>query len=330
VVVPVLPLMLFTVLLSWLIEPAARLAFLEITPDRFIARPQREYVHLGDMLTYYSLAALHTLLCVGVIAILLRRMRGLSAERLKSGAIFLVAILLLLVAIGVFFERKADEQVLVQLGFKATCRLVEAAALPTQLTAPGCFGAGINRFTWLAWLPTFSGMGATAVAAAFAYAMTCASSDPAAGDDRTSPAWREAIEQRVRNLQHGVYLLSAVLVSSTITITQFAHLPVGLLLNKDGDLGLAAAAAKYAAGLSTFWGALFSLTLIATFAVPALRVWEEAYGGGRATSGGVDLERWLDENVFQSIKRQIGTVLSLLAPLLAGPLSSLLSSFTRL
>ena len=66
VVLPVLPLMFFTGMLSWLIDPAVHLAFLDVTPNDFIVRPQREYVHLGDMLTYYSLAAFHTLLCVAV------------------------------------------------------------------------------------------------------------------------------------------------------------------------------------------------------------------------------------------------------------------------
>jgi hypothetical protein len=328
-VVPLLPLMLFTGTLATLIDPAARLQFLQVAPEQFIARPQLEYVHLGDMLTYYSLAALHTLLCVAVIVVFIRRTSRLPRRRRDSAVAFLGAILLLLVAVGIFFERQADDQVLVQLGFKATCGLLEAARLSTHLTAPGCFGNGISRLTWLAWLPTFSGMAAVAVAAAFAYGTTCVSPADAAGD-RSSPAWRETLEARVKALQHSVYLLSAVLVSSTITITQFSHLPVGLLAGKDGDLSIAAAAAKFAAGLSTFWGALFSLTLVATFAVPAMRLFEDAYGEPRAAAESADLQQWLDEHVFQSVKRQLGTVLSLLAPLLVGPLSSLLSSFSRL
>ena len=72
-VVPLLPLMLFTGMLSRLIDPTVHLAFLDVTPDHFIARPQREYLHLGDMLTYYSLAAFHTLLCVAVIGVFVDR-----------------------------------------------------------------------------------------------------------------------------------------------------------------------------------------------------------------------------------------------------------------
>jgi len=328
--VPLLPLILFTAMLSRLIDPDAHLEFLRITPAHLIARPQLEYVHLGDMLTYYSLAAFHTLLCVVVIYVFVHRMGRLPAARRRRAAVFLGAILLLLSAVGVFFERDADDQVLVQLGFKVTCRLLEAANLSTHLTLPGCFGVdGLSRLTWLAWLPTFSGMAAVALAAAFAYGTTCVSTSIGDSDDRSSSGWRETLELRVKALQQSVYLLSAVLVSSTITITHFSHLPVGLLLSKEGDLSIAAAASKYATGVSTFWGALFSMTLVATFAAPALRVFEEAYGGREMEGDSVDFKQWLNEHVFQSVKRQFATVLSLLAPLLVGPLSSLLSSFSR-
>jgi len=325
---PVLPLVFFTVLLSWLIDPAAQLAFLEIKPEHFIAQPQRDYIHLGDMLTYYSLAAFHTLLCVAVICVFIRAMGRLPAQRLQGAVIFLAAILLLIVAIGIFFGMEAERQVLVQLGFKATCRLIEAAALPTQLTSPGCFAGGISRLTWLAWLPTFSGMAAVAFAAAFAYA-TASDQVSGANCDRNSPIWREALEMRIKALQRSIYLLSAVLVSSTITIADFAHLPVGLLTSNEGDLALAIAVSKYSTGLTTFWGALFSLTLIATFAAPVLRVFREAYAEDITVHDSAGFRRWLDEHVFQSVKRQLGTVFSLLAPLLVGPLSSLLSSFSR-
>ncbi len=325
-VVPLLPLLLFTGMLSWLIDPAVHLAFLEVTPDQFIARPQRDYVHLGDMLTYYALAACHSLLCVVVIAVFVHRMRRLSSRPRRRAAVLLAAVLVLLVAIGVFFEREANEQVLVQLGFKATCRLLEAADLSTALTSPGCFSGWISHLTWLAWLPTFSGMAAVAVAAA--YATACVSPSSAGSGERSTAAWREALELRVKALQHSLYLLSAVLVSSTITITQFSHLPVGLLTSSEG-LPVATAVARFATGLSTFWGALFSMTLLATFAAPAVRVLDEAYAGRGTAGDSADLQQWLDEHVFQSMKRQFGTVLSLLAPLLVGPLSSLLSSFSR-
>jgi hypothetical protein len=165
-------------------------------------------------------------------------------------------------------------------------------------------------------------MAAVAFAAAFAYANA---RDLPAAAEMSEAAWREALDRRIKALQRSVYLLSTVLVSSTVTITLFAHLPSSLLLDTR-DLALAGAVSKYTTGLSTFWGALFSITLIATFAAPALKLLGEAYGAERQAEDTADLQRWLQEHVFQSLKRQLATVFSLLAPLLVGPLSSLLSS----
>ena len=90
----------------------------------------------------------------------------------------------------------------------------------------------------------------------------------------------------------------------------------------------------YVVGLSTFWGGLFTLTLLATFAGPAWQLLRHAEGKGawRTADAGVeaapDLGAWLQEHVFVTVKRQFGNIVSLLAPLLVGPLSSLLSSLT--
>ena len=322
---PVLPLVLFAAVLSLLLDPARQLDFLAVDPGHFVARPQREYIHLGDVLTYVSLAAFHTLLCVAVIATIVVWARRLPARRFQGAGIFFAGVVVLIVAVGMFFAEASNRQVLVQLGYKATCQLVEAADLATGL-ASGCWTDRISNFTWLAWIPTFSGMAAVAFTAAFAYAAT---SDPPSAPnarDRNSAAWRGSLENRIRTLQRSVYLLSAVLVSSTVTITVFAHLPVGLLGSKDGDIALAVS--KYATGLSTFWGALFSVTLIATFAAPVLRVLKEAYADDGAARESAEFRQWLHDHVFQSVKRQLGTVLSILAPLLVGPLSKLLSSFS--
>lgn len=326
--VPLLPLVLSAVLFSWLIDPLEKLVFLEFDAVHFVARPQREYVHLGDMLSYYSLGAFHTLLCLAVIATFALWIRRLPKRQALGGAAFLAGVFLLVVAISLFFHEEANRQVLTQLGYKAVCQVVAAAELPTRLAMPGqCFAENdISRLTLLAWIPTFSGMGAVAFAGAFAYAN--ARGLPAA-DSGNDGAWREAVDRRIKALQRSVYLLSAVLVSSTVTITLFAHLPTGLVADSK-ELALATALSKYATGLSTFWGALFSITLIATFAVPALRLLGEAYGAEKVTEDSGELRRWLQEHVFQSLRRQLATVLSLLAPLLVGPLSSLLSSVSGL
>ncbi|GAB4373563.1 MAG: hypothetical protein Kow00114_35580 [Kiloniellaceae bacterium] len=328
--VPLLPLLAATLLLAPLIDPAAELTFLDVVAGDFIAQPARNYVHLGDLLSYGALAAVHTLLCLGIVAAFALWILRLAAPQRHAALAFLAAVLTLILAFGLIVAAQSDHVVLVQLGYKAACQLLAAAELPTPLIAPGqCFLAGhISPLTWLAWVPTFAGIATVAFAAAFAYG--AARDLPAApgGED-----WRQALEARVKALQRSVYLLSAVLVSSTVTITVFAHLPVGLLAEGKPP-ALAGAVATYATGLSTFWGALFSATLAATFAVPALRLLGQAYGAARADApggdGGSALRAWLHDHVFQSLKRQLATALSLLAPLLVGPLSSLLAGVSGL
>ncbi|MGD1878790.1 MAG: hypothetical protein ACFB13_14985 [Kiloniellaceae bacterium] len=326
--VPLLPLVLATLLLAPLLNAGAQLAFLRVDPGAFVAQPVRNYIHLGDMLSYYALATFHTLLCLAVVITFVLWTLRLPARQRGAALILLVAVLAQIVAIGLVLKAEANRVVLVQLGYKAICQLIAAAELPTRLVVPGqCFVEGdISPLTWLAWVPTFAGIATVAFAAAFAYASTRSLPAPQAHDDA---AWRAALDQRIQALQRSVYLLSAVLVSSTITITLFAHLPAGLLT--DGrDLDLAGAVSKYATGLSTFWGALFSVTLVATFAAPALGLLGAAYRSEHARSGSDELRAWLQDHVFQSLNRQLATVFSLLAPLLVGPLSSLLSSVSGL
>jgi len=82
--------------------------------------------------------------------------------------------------------------------------------------------------------------------------------------------------------------------------------------------------------MSAFWGTLFSITLVASFSAPALRLLAEAHQGQRVASDRGELSQWLHEHAFQSVRRQLGTSFSLLAPPLVGPLSSLISSFSGL
>lgn len=325
-VLPVLPLVLSAVLFSGLIDPAEQLSFLRFDERHFVAQPQRDYVHLGDMMAYYALGAFHSLLCVAVIAIFTVWTRRLPVRPALGGAVFLGGVIVAVIAVSVFFQVNASEQVLTQLGFKVICQVIAAADLSTHLVASGgCFDVGeISGLTLLAWIPTFSGMAAVAFAAAFAYANTRALPARSALDET---AWKDALSLRVEVLQRSVYLLSAVLVSSTVTIMLFAHLPSGLVA--DGkDLALATALSKFATGLSTFWGALFSVTLVAALAVPALRLLGQAYRAAQATEDSAEVRRWLQGHVLHSLKRQLAAVFSLLAPLLVGPLSSLLSNLS--
>lgn len=327
---PFLPLIAMTVLLSRLVLSTQRLEFLEVNNLEFIPESSRNFVHLGDMLVYYSVSSFHVLICFFVVFYFVFLMRNLPETQYRKSKIFLAVMSAPLGAMLIYYTRNASDIVLVQLGYKAVCMVIKEADLATNLVAgrivgtdsvvPACFNVVFNKLTLLSWIPAFSGMGTVAIAAAFVYGN--ASGLPSYED----PEWRSVVEQRIKSLQRSVYALSAVLVSSTLTISLFAHLPTGLLEDANGH---AKAVAAFAVGVTTFWGALFSLTLVATFAVPAFRIMRYAYGyqavSEKTAVPVADLRVWLHEHVFVSFKNQLVNVLSLVAPLLVGPLSSLIS-----
>ena len=316
--IPLFPLILGAVFLSSLISPGEHLSFLTIYPFDYLGKTAREFTHLGDMLIYSSFVSVHVVICVGVIVYLANMIRGLPSRARRSAVVFTGVVALSLVCLISYFAWKANDIVIVQLGYKSICMAIEMADLSTNL-ASKCFEqGGFTTLTWLAWVPAFSGMGAVVFAAGFAYGN--ADDLPAFKDAE----WRAVFNKRVRGLQKSLYALSLVLVSSTIAITVFAHLPAGLLNNSHG---LATAVSKYAIGLSTFWGALFTLTLAATYVAPTFLLLRQAYAHQSRDAAGVDLRVWLHEHVFISIRKQLVNVASLLAPLLVGPLSSLLTSF---
>lgn len=267
--IPLLPLISGAALFRSLVDPQERLSFLKINTADYLGETIREFVHLGDMLTYSSFASIHVVVCVGVIVYLVYMMGKLPSRACRSAVAFSGVAGTLLICLILYFAWKANDLAIVQLGYKAICMSIETADLSTNL-ASGCFDEGVyTKLTLLAWVPTFSGMGAVVFAAGFAY-----------GNAQALPAfedaeWQTVFDKRVAGLQESLYALSLVLVSGTIVVTLFAHLPTALL--KDGS-GLAAAVSKYAVGLSTFWGALFSLTLVGTFAAPALLSLRQAYG----------------------------------------------------
>lgn len=315
--IPILPLIIGTLVLGSLIEPGKRLAFLTIGSWDYLEKPVREFVHLGDMLVYVSFASIHVIACIGVIIYLVILMRRLPSRACRRSVAFSGVVALAIIALVLYFDWKSNELIIVQLGYKAICMAIETANLSTEL-ASGCFDGDSTKLTWFAWVPTFSGMGAVAFAAGFAYG------NADALPEYEDAEWQTVFNGRVNGLQKGLYALSMILVSSTIVITIFAHLPAGLF--NDGN-GLATAVSKYAIGLSTFWGAIFSLTLAATFAAPAYLLLRQTRGYQSVVGDAADLRAWLHEHVFVSIKKQLVNVASLLAPLLVGPLSSLFASF---
>jgi hypothetical protein len=241
-------------------------------------------------------------------------------------AITTIAFSILAYVIHIF----ANNLILTQLGYKSICILLSKAELQTSLVWPdpgghshtgeACFLPRNTRLVWLAYTPVMLGMLAIMMASAFTTVMASA---PIPSADKQ---WRPHFLSRIKLLQKSFYLLSLVLVTSTITILYFTSLPLELL----DDKGLISALNKLFNGLTAFWGGLFTATLFATFTPAALILIKHArnYQSGPATPSG--LGEWLHETVFVSIKKQMMNVLVMIAPMLVGPFSELLKSLSGL
>ena len=73
-----------------------------------------------------------------------------------------------------------------------------------------------------------------------------------------------------------------------------------------------------------FWGAIFTLTLLATFAPSGyvlVRIAQRHEGTVKAPG---EFRKWLREQIYISAPKQLRNVAALLAPLVVGPLGNLL------
>jgi hypothetical protein len=133
-------------------------------------------------------------------------------------------------------------------------------------------------------------------------------------------AWRTAFAARARTLQRGFYVLSTVLITSTVTIMLFLGLPSALVADEATGL----AVTSFARGMTVFWGTVFTLTLFAIFAPSAYHLLRMAKRHEMASDAPAEVSAWLHEEIYVSIPRQLGNLAALLAPLLVGPVGSVL------
>ncbi|MDA0661784.1 MAG: hypothetical protein O3B08_02975 [Proteobacteria bacterium] len=150
-VVPFLPLIIFTVLLSVVFDfDSEHLAFLSFEFDAQYRDPvSRNYTHLGDLMVYYSIALMHVVICLAVVGYFIWLTKSLPPRERVRSAIFLALMASLALVLVYGFARWANDIVLVELGFKATCIAIDGARLATGLMKPGaCFEDGyISTFT---------------------------------------------------------------------------------------------------------------------------------------------------------------------------------------
>lgn len=167
-------------------------------------------------------------------------------------------------------------------------------------------------------LPTAVGM-STVVAGAVA-ATVCLEEfeHDLAVADRDKSADPALVTATLGRLTEGVKALGVVLVGSTVTASLFFHLPETLY---GGDVAKSVNA--YAATMSVFWGANFTLTLLAVYVPPYLGVRRLAVRHEVVfpNPGAEDSASWL-----APLWRRMDVILPLLGPLAAGPAANLLQS----
>lgn len=142
-------------------------------------------------------------------------------------------------------------------------------------------------------------------------------------DKDASALNEQAFKAKIAILKRGFQCLSIVLVSTTIAAAVFFHLPARLYEEDAAKIVTA-----YADEVTIFWGAIFTLTLIATYAPHLFRLRTLGNRHAEALKLNADhsgLPEWLsDTALFGNFKNHLATLITLLAPLITGSLSTVI------
>ena len=334
VVIPALPFFLSAATLSFFVNPTlvAKGLFVKhlfAANIGFIDQPQKTLIHLSDLLAYFSITSVHAIICLIVIGYFLYQIHQLPSVLKRRSYLCMSITTVTWFIFAYIIKSHANELMLTQLGYKSICVLLAKADLQTSLvwSDPGggnsgeaCFLPKPTRLVWLAYTPVM--LGVLAIISASAFSSVLASEPIPSADEH----WRPCFLARIKIVQKSFYLLSLVLVTSTVTILLFTSLPSELLT----DMALKAALNKYINGITAFWGGLFTATLFATFAPAVFMFIGHTVDHRKRSTSSSDLREWLHESVFVSIKKQVINALMMIAPMLIGPLGNLLQKLSGL
>jgi hypothetical protein len=273
-------------------------------------------VFLPGAVTYAAAVTCHIVLCLGAIAfygwIVAQATPTIRRRALVVGGAMLLVVLPGLLVVG-------DERFTAfRLSYYNYEDLFSYTPAGGYLLAPS--GIGLSLLSVAAILPTAFGILAVIAAAGAGHALV------EALPSTREPGWQQRLRRARDNMRLAFYLLTAVLVTSTLSASLFFHLPIGLLAEgPEGRL------ASYAGELSIFWGTVFTLTLVATITPPLLHARQHfaAIVEGVADRGEEEETRkWLSqESMLDTLGQKMRLVLALLAPLITGPVASFLQAW---
>lgn len=290
--------------------------------------------HGSSLLMFATAAVIHTGVCVSAIAyygILLKRIGG-SDRRPIVAMTVITALAVLSAMVGLAYLESPlavhrysyfiIKELLCASPFSRALTGVDDTITPTGINASPTSDAckladvdGIPMISVYVMYPSTLGV----IAVAMASGVACASLR-CIGTAENGVHWAERLRSHARLLLHCFYALSAVLVTSTITASLFLRLPLSLFAADDS--ALYTALAEYTNALTTFWSAVYTLTLFSVFAVPVAVIYNRIYNHIIAEDQDLNesVNEWLKRHGIEfSVGGNIMNILTLIAPLLAGP-----------
>lgn len=305
-VAPVLPFLLGTGVMQ-LFVPATSLDL-----DSALIRQSVAFSHLGGWLTYASAVCFQLATCAGAIFFHLICIRKLDvAVRRGAYRILIIALSFGIVVMALVWITKAAPY---QLTYDVIRRLLLLSpGLPKHFASEGFF-LGQSRMLYTAILPLAMGAGLVALAAAFGAALSVP-------DEVQRSDWEARFAERVLQLQSSFQASSLVLVTSTVALMLMVQLPVGL-----ADESTREALSRFALGLTVYWSSIMTLTLFAVFVPPLVALRREASNHYRASGIEQTFGEWIGQRKYFSVKQHLTNLATMLAPVLVGPVGTLVES----
>jgi hypothetical protein len=272
--------------------------------------------HTADRINYGSAVAIHTGVCVGAalyFAVMLHRI--VTSGRLTL-CVMMTCMFAGVMGLMVLLAQVDPKLAVYRMSYFYIEEVLSLSRAAPDLTTETLFG--VKRLVFAALFPSVIGIACVVLAGGVAYAVLRRIGDP------SQDGWAGAFRANIAILYRCFYTLSAVLVTSTAAALLFYKLPAGVMPASDDLAGIAAALAAYTGSAGTFWGAIYTLTLLSVFAGPFAVLFVRARRHVLAQPDGPELRDWLSANgVDTTVAQTLKNVAVVLAPLLVGPLGDI-------
>lgn len=265
--------------------------------------------HISDRVVYGAMAYVQVAVCMSAMWLLWDQLRVFPKFLRHRAYACMVIEAFLFLGIWLFWRR--PEVTLYRLSYLNIKELLLKTAAGADITA-----GAVTKLSMFATVPQVFGVAVLIVAVGVAGAVTGNLPDTPESD------WRQRFADRVRTLQRCLLVASAVLVTSTLTVMLFFQFPAELAADPKIKMVLS----DYARGLTVFWGTVYTLTLIATFATAAVILRNTLRRHQQGVGSPEEFREWVAEKVLLSPRGVLGNLAALLAPVLAGLLGTLLKS----